>query len=206
MRCQSVCYETYLYFILYICALTLLLLLLLLLLLSLVDRHPGCICEASWAGPHCEYHIADLMNLNKSTHGQISAISQGRDASPIFRVFIVLLVTAVLVVLALVAHKQIQRRRMRNEIATNSSLWQNGFRDRPDDSVNIAPRRQSDFSEIDYRRSMRSSRDPMLARLTRRSVEPVDEDVDDEEENEPKIYIGPPRDEDGHELHNVDII
>jgi hypothetical protein len=56
------------------------------------------------------------------------------------------------------------------------------------DEMNIAPHRES-FT--DYR--VKSSSDPIASAI---ALLP----------GAPEVYIGPPRDEDGHELHNVEII
>jgi len=42
-----------------------------------------------------------------------------------------------------------------------------------------------------------SSTDPFVTHLAPRQIER------DDDEPAPQVYIGPPRDEDGHELHNV---
>ena len=50
-----------------------------------------------------------------------------------------------------------------------------------------------------------SSTDPFATNLAPiQHVDDNDEEV--EEEDKPQVYIGPPRDEDGHELHNVEIL
>jgi hypothetical protein len=59
------------------------------------------------------------------------------------------------------------------------------------EQVNLAPRRETAMRS---KRVLSSWSDPMTAGLTL----PPDE--------EPEVYIGPPRDEDGNELHNVEIV
>jgi hypothetical protein len=76
-----------------------------------------------------------------------------------------------------------------------------------DDQVNIAPRRDS-RRVIDPPGPLSpgpvsSSTDPMTMGLT---LEPDEEPEPYHDEPELQIYIGPPRDEDGNELHIVDII
>jgi hypothetical protein len=58
------------------------------------------------------------------------------------------------------------------------------------DEVNIAPHRES-FT--DFSSKAKSSSDPIASAVASLP-------------GAPEVYIGPPRDEDGHELHNVEII
>jgi hypothetical protein len=166
-------------------------------------RHPGCICMVGWEGPHCEYHTSEGYHSSTIVHGQ--SFHTGNSARHVFlQIAYVVIVIGLCTLTFFICRRHYRNQITRNDIATDSALWGNSYRDRSDDTINIAPRRQSDFSEAEYRKTIRSSRDPMLARLSQRRIETLDED--DDEEDEPKIYIGPPRDEDGHELHNVEII
>jgi hypothetical protein len=91
------------------------------------------------------------------------------------------------------------------------SLYRDGYRDEPGSGINIAPRRSSsvydETSIHDYSVSMHSSStDPMATILAPKTpVAPAEADDDEDPEPRPTVYIGPPRDEDGHVLHNVEI-
>jgi len=108
----------------------------------------------------------------------------------------------------------VRRRRKRKDFA-NSLRWADGlYRDEPGsgglNQVNIAPRRGSYVDEPYSASEHSSATDPMATHLapkttTSAAVVVSDEDEEDEPEPQPTVYIGPPRDEDGHELHNVEI-
>ena len=125
------------------------------------------------------------------------------------------------------------RRRRRHHNHVNQSLfWAGGYRDNTEDqdAVNIAPKRQSVFStDTVYDSAIRSSNGQVMVQQQQHSqpsrsggrrpspqaeegVELTDTSTTTEEDDmvpppeEPKLYMGPPRDEDGHELHNVEIV
>lgn len=129
-----------------------------------------------------------------------------------------------------------RRKQQRNNAITSSLNWSsNHFKDRAPE-VNIAPmqRRGSTLSASDpyedatQEAFARSSRDPIAAHLgsaaAKRAAAAVLELMDNTEPSSPdedysdndsfpddlcsglKIDIGPPIDEDGHELHNVEIV
>lgn len=127
------------------------------------------------------------------------------------------------------------RRRRRHHNHVNQSLfWAGGYRDNTEDqdAVNIAPKRQSVFStDTVYDSAIRSSNGQVMVQQQQQQhsqpsrsggrrpspqaeegVELTDTSTTTEEDDmvpppeEPKLYMGPPRDEDGHELHNVEIV
>ena len=104
----------------------------------------------------------------------------------------------------------VRRYRKRKDIA-NSLRWADGlYRDEPGggglNQVNIAPRRASYLDETYSVKEHSSATDPMATHLAPATPPSVAEEDDvADPEPEPQGYIGPPRDEDGHELHNVDI-
>jgi hypothetical protein len=136
----------------------------------------------------------------------------GGDSSSknIFRALGILLgVLAVTLASGYTARRFMRRRKLRTAVKANRLHWQSSYRDRPPE-INIAPRRASNFDEI-YLSSLAqagrdstvialSSRDPMATHFVPPPQPP--QDIDEQ----PEVYIGPPRDEDGHVLHNVDII
>jgi hypothetical protein len=88
--------------------------------------------------------------------------------------------------------------------------------------INIAPgSMHSDvYEQATAEADASSSRDPIAAHLGAAAAKRAataaqlikteqsssDDEFPDDLRSEPKIYLGPARDEDGHELHNVDII
>jgi len=101
----------------------------------------------------------------------------------------------------------LRRRRKRRNISNHLRFISN-YRDEPDrDQVNIAPRRSSYIEEPYSAEEHSSSRDPMASHLAPKQTDvPFSAESTDSGESQPQVYIGPPRDEDGHELHNVEII
>jgi hypothetical protein len=170
-----------------------------LLSFSVLCSHPGCFCENGWDGPHCEIKITrDAVASNGAT----SSSNNGGDSKNAARVFFTtVLVLAVAVLSLVLATVLIRNRRRRNDAASSSSRWGSSYRDSPEH--NISPRRESSSyrnkgSESVYPPSSHSSsRDPMATHLAPASPP---------RQNDPEIYIGPPRDEDGHELHSVEIV
>lgn len=126
-----------------------------------------------------------------------------------------------------VRHRSARRRRHQDHV-NQSLFWAGGYRDNTEDqdAVNIAPKRSSVFgTDTVYDSAIRSSSSgqAVLQRRQQKTgsssqsnateeqqgVELTDTSTEEEEDAvppEPKIYLGPPRDEDGHELHNVEIV
>jgi hypothetical protein len=132
----------------------------------------------------------------------------------------ILAIVGVLLVVTLVAafvgsalrRKHRKRKGLASSMLWGDSLYRDGYRDEPGSGINIAPRRSSSvyedaISNQEYPVSMHSSStDPMATVLAPKApVAPLDVDDDEEPEPQPTVYIGPPRDEDGHVLHNVEI-
>ena len=147
---------------------------------------------------------------------------------------LVLSVAAIAMVSVFSVMTYIRRRKQRNHAVTSSVNWSsNHYKDRAPE-VNIAPvqRRGSTMSDVyedaTQEAFARSSRDPIAAHLgsaaAKRAAAVVVELMDNTEPSSPdedysdndsfpddlcsglKIDIGPPIDEDGHELHNVEIV
>lgn len=172
-------------------------------------RHPGCNCADGFEGPHCELRSNYLGSSNSS-----SSHSGGMLG------FEVVVLVVSLVAIALVASFSVlacvrRRRNRKDDELTKSLKWAaSGYRDDPsNDGPNIAPRRSSYIDDAYPVKAHSSSTDPFTTHLAPKSRLPVDEevitgspDVMDDPVPQPQVYIGPPRDEDGHELHNVEII
>jgi hypothetical protein len=122
-------------------------------------------------------------------------------------------VFAIVIVSAFVGAIYIRgRRRLSSRSSKTSPRW--GYRDDPA-NVNLAPRRASMMESFARRSSFatppdskHSSRDPMATNIAPQgpSVDSDEEDHGLHAQESPQVYIGPPRDEDGHELHNVEIV
>jgi hypothetical protein len=171
--------------------------------------------------------------MTSSTEDSASTV-RSNTASP-SQIFAILFSTVAIIAFAVFAGIMYRRRRMRNDDQISTSLrWSGDYRDEPP-KVNIAPRSQSgeiESSDVYFASIASPNRDPMATHLaphhrTRQALDtphtggivsrtrassgssedgsPSD-DAYFVEDEEPKIFIGPPRDEDGHELHNVEIV
>lgn len=171
-------------------------------------RHPGCNCVRGFEGQHCELStqanelppdVGPPLDPAAPFNGDNGSLTKdGASARKGMVVIISLLVVISTFLLSFFyGMPYIRRRRRRNSIG-NNIRWATKYQDDPSE-VNLAPRRSSSLIFDQYS----SSTDPFVTHLS--SVNQA-HDEDEEEEPEPQIYIGPPRDEDGHVLHNVDII
>jgi hypothetical protein len=110
------------------------------------------------------------------------------------------------------------RRKFRNDDTGRAVEWSdNRYRDNPPEQLNLAPRRRgsvciekddellpnnnTDQEDVYMASIVSPSRDPMATLLAPPPYAP-----DKDESQGPQVYIGPPRDEDGHVLHSVEII
>ena len=84
-----------------------------------------------------------------------------------------------------------------HEMVDDNIRWASEYKDSPPE-VNLMARRESDRYEDFPASGVASSTDPFSTHLAVKTKQ--------SDSLDPQIYIGPPRDEDGHELHNVDII
>ena len=189
---------------------------------------PGCNCTTGWSGNHCEIRTGSSSSSSPPSSTSSSSSAAASTTPPPStrtgrqKLFIVL--GALLLVLAIfVCIRCIRRNPEEDSDASRNCMYfrrrrhrQNRYRD--DEQVNLAPRAPQD-SFVMGNSELSSSTQPMIAGLT---LAPDDEPGlfrDDptsghyhdefspyEPDDEPRIFIGPPRDEDGHELHNVDII
>jgi len=189
------------------------------LILSPITRHPGCQCKDGWLGPHCELQeAAEIPNMPKTNPYEVAYNSSSNTFEKIVLSFAIL---AIFIVAAFAVRVYIRRKNKRNNNITSSISWQPHYKDRPaEEQVNIAPKRGSLHTDV-YEEAVRSStRDHMAAHLAAAAAakaaasasqspsgesddEPDDGDVSD---HEPQVDMGPPLDDDGHELHNVSIV
>lgn len=134
--------------------------------------------------------------INNSEDG--SLVENGPSGLKISTIIILVLGAIAAIPLILIYVLPYVRRRRRQSSVGNNIRWATKYQDEPAE-VNLAPRRSSSLIFDQYS----SSTDPFVTHLS--SVSQAHEEEEDDEP-EPQIYIGPPRDEDGHVLHNVDII
>ena len=191
------------------------------------DRHPGCHCEAGWLGPHCELHeAASLPNLPQTNPYEHYGADSGRSGFE--KTVLALSILAVFLCAAAAAYLYLRRKRKRSNATTRSLNWARPlYKDRPggDEQINIAPKRASVHAEdVSYDDAVsNSTRDPMAAHLAAAKaaqqqyrLDPnissytneSDDELDDNDvsDHEPQVDMGPPLDDDGHELHNVSIV
>ena len=170
-------------------------------------RHAGCGCSDEWTGPHCEISVA-----------VIQAAQADEDRSIVTHAFgVAVIVLAVLAIGAVATFSTVmycrQRRRRNAAKAKNNNRlrWGPAYTDSNDDNnINLAPR-QSFYDAEFPAAAMSSSRDPMAhmgAAHPAHNIKATAAMTDDDDQGppEPQIYIGPPRDEDGHVLHSVEIL
>ena len=180
---------------------------------SQTDPDPGCDCLDGWTGPHCEIRIGK-QNLSRK---------QGDDL-----LLYVLGSTFIISILSFSAF-YIYRRCSNSDPSTGCMRLRRrrkaGYD--PESSTNLAPRTNfSDSFGMDpppSRPFFRSGSDPMTAFVLPPESEPelfLDEpktqpyrdepDFEPEPESVPEetivVNVGPLTDEDGHQLHNVDIL
>jgi hypothetical protein len=137
-------------------------------------------------------------------------------------------ILAILMCAAAAAYLYMRRKRKRNNAITRSLNWTRPqYKDRPggEAQINIAPKRASVHSEdAVYDNALHSSTsDPMAAHLAAAKAaqeqyrqdpnmssytNESDDELDDNDvsDHEPQVDMGPPLDDDGHELHNVSIV
>jgi hypothetical protein len=164
------------------------------------DGFPGCDCSRDWTGPHCEVHVESL------------AQDSANNAKTSVMIFLSLFVSVAAVALVLVGYSYCIRRRREDQSRSCMDFRtrrQHSIRrfviDPNEQRANFAPKRHD---ATDPPAVFSSNSDPMTAGLT---LPPDDEPESYHDEpmesyrDEPVVVnIGPPRDEDGHELHNVD--
>jgi hypothetical protein len=184
------------------------------------EEDPGCDCESGWTGPHCE-------TRNYLSSESSESIEGGVD------VLLISLVTALLVVVLLVLITCLLRLGKSSTNNDSSQDWMIFRRRRQrhqlsedpgSRSSNLAPKRCS--SNIDsFPAVVSPSSSPNSVGIALPPDEepvpyrddPVDgfrDEPDDElnvvqedySDEEIIVDVGPPRDEDGHQLHNVDFL
>jgi len=196
--------------------------------------YPGCHCQEGYLGPHCELReaaqVPSLHNKNPYDRNFSGHFKTASGASTFQKMVLSLSILALFAIAVFAITMYRRRKRKRSNAITSSLNWQQpNYRDRPADEVNIAPRRGSSIyasspdmyeEAVQERVVGRSSRrDPMAAHLAAaaaaRSVQDYSDDDDNDDErlddsgfsdHEPQVDMGPPLDDDGHELHNVSIV
>ena len=176
----------------------------------LLHSHAGCACSAEWTGPHCEISVAVIQAAQADEDRSMVAHAFG----VVVIVLAVLAIAVVAVFATVMACRNNKRRRRQSSKSSNNSnnrlRWGPAYSD--NDDINLAPRQSFYDAEFPATTTMSSSRDPM-AHLgaahpanNNKSRNNNAADDDDQGPPEPQIYIGPPRDEDGHVLHSVEIL
>jgi hypothetical protein len=179
-------------------------------------------------GPHCE--LKESSPIPRVTYGADASGGDGYGTTKnrsVFRVGMAVVMVLVITVFAvMLIHTARRRRKQRFNNETTSSLffWNAGYSDLPNENANnLAPKRSSSLfmespRDVYTDAVVQTSRRDMAIELSNRNRTPstttngsADEDTksnhgDDRPDDVPNLYIGPPRDEDGHELHNVEIV
>jgi len=180
------------------------------------DPDPGCECPPEWKGPHCEVRV-DFIRVSEPASGNGGLFALGG---------ILLLAAA-----AAFAYLMVYRRPSKDPSASCMPFRRrlNLNYDPNDDSNNLAPKRASGFTPPNDMNpppsrtfSFKSGSDPLTAfelppdnepqpyrdEPDTPTREPFQDEPDDEPEDEPAVLlnVGPTRDEDGNQLHNVDFV
>lgn len=197
----------------------------------LFRSHAGCFCDDGFLGPHCELRESTKVEGSSSNdpYAEMRS-SRGADEgiSVVGTIFLVIGIFALVALFASGVRYYRRRRKQRNAVVTSSLNWSSNYRDRPQEDINIAPKRASLHVDV-YERATEeayahrngsssriSSAAPSLSHGST-SISPsavqllkteqhLSDDEQDDDFDAPEVDIGPPRDEDGHELHNVDIV
>lgn len=174
---------------------------------TLTPRHAGCECTSKWAGPHCEISASasDAKVWSKPFSGSNS--SGGKSSTTVVLIVLLTLSVSALAVMGGAMYYRSNKYKRRS----NRVRWGPGYSDEPS-KLNLAPRRS--FAEPDYPANthISSTRDPitLLPPLHSATSSGIAVHFAGEEkadgESQPQVYIGPPRDEDGNELHSVEIL
>jgi len=177
------------------------------------ESHPGCDCPAGWKGPHCE-----LQSKNYSYWEN----RKGNSAAENLGIAIAIIGALIGALLAFGFLRKCWRSRVaaRNAAEEKDGLkWaSSSYSDEPPvlssssaaaslptSLVNLAPRRRSSIMEdVNDFSSKAASRGSALAKNARPQKNRPDSAPEDD--SPPEVYMGPPMDEDGHELHQVKII
>jgi hypothetical protein len=160
-------------------------------------------------------HASFVPNRSSTTTTQSGDTDKGRVG-----LIVGITLSFVILIAALISYRaRTTRRRFKNDDVGRAVEWSDSrYLDNPPEQINLAPRRVSVCIENDvqlphngtnnvhedvYMASIASpSRDPMATVL----APPPPQGPDKEDSQGPQVYIGPPRDEDGHVLHSVEII
>jgi len=167
------------------------------------EENPGCDCVGGWTGPHCEVRV------EATADGPREIEKRG------LQVFLIILLAVITIAFLLVIISYCTRNRTYEDMDDSKSCMYFRRRRRagllnPDDHhrANLAPQR-ADVADPPAG-IFSSSSDPMTAGLTLPpddEPEPYQDEPSEPYLDEPVVVnIGPPKDEDGHELHNVDFV
>jgi len=185
---------------------------------STTDRvgiaHPGCDCLDGFTGERCEFTInkGPHKSTQEGTSTSRSRGGSGGSLGGLGITAIILSVCAVLAVLMFMINSCVRRKRFsrRRDGESSGIIWANkkGYKDTTE-TINFSPK--AGYRD-DYMASFATpSRDPMATAFAPDMGDHVAPASDTsagppEDDDETQIFIGPPTDEDGHVLHNVDIL
>jgi len=164
--------------------------------------HPGCTCSGDWVGPHCEIRSpssvvstvidemqssssytesSDVMTTDPDRNAPIVIREEGQNGST---AFLAIGCSILAISLAIAAWIFVRDRDFRRELDQRDGILITG---------SGASRRRSNESRRGSNESRRRGSNESPAQQVNLAA------------GEQEVYIGPPRDEDGHELHNVSL-
>lgn len=165
-------------------------------------------------GPHCELVESNpiprvTFRAEDSSGGVADDNTTNQNVFRIGLGVVMVMVMSVFVIVFVHTARRRRKQRFNNEV-TSSLFWSSGYTDEPQ-VTNIAPKRASSLyqeTSLDvYTEAVQTSRRDMAIEMsTTKSSAANTEATSDQPDDVPKLFIGPPRDEDGHELHNVEIV
>jgi hypothetical protein len=162
------------------------------------------VCPSGWTGDHCE-----LSNNSDEGLFYANTIDDTNDNNDHLGIGMAIVAVIVVLAIGLVYYRQARRASAERErTITNSIKWGSDYKDNDlthrsqTTQINLAPRSMIAKSRFGRQNSTRSDRDEdaymdAILKTPMKTGTSIDK---------PEIFIGPPRDEDGHELHNVNII
>ena len=144
--------------------------------ISANETHPGCSCEATWGGPHCEIHIGSMEDETSTlfaptvsstkTNSEVKNASTNLKDSGLIILEVILLFLAIVLVIAIFASgaSRCLRRQKRQQDSAESAQFQIGEGGRYQDEPNLSPHRDSGWIDpIPKRCFQSSSSDPFAA-------------------------------------------
>merc|ERR1712226_1342710 len=168
------------------------------------EEHAGCTCPEDWIGPHCELKKApnnEILNEN-TLRKQPKQNSAAKSKVTILVTSIIAFISAAAITITLIAKKHHKNPEGNNSIQFGNGfndIYRDSYRDEPFEhsAANLAPRQDSNVDPFPKRFS--SNETPIMNAMT---MAPSDSTP---EANQVQIQMGPPREENCHRLHQVDI-